>query len=76
MSIPELTDLMLELGCRHAVNLDGGGSTTMVIEGKIVNNPSGVGGPRRNADAVLLFPRGARAGEVAATTDVESRRVH
>ncbi len=56
MSLPELTDLMLELGCESAINLDGGGSTTMVIEGKVVNRPSG-SGPRRNADAILLFPK-------------------
>ena len=56
MSIPELTDLMLELGCVSAMNLDGGGSTTMVVKGKIVNSPSG-GSARRNADGILLFPR-------------------
>lgn len=56
MSIPELTDLMLELGCVSAMNLDGGGSTTMVINGQVVNRPSG-SSPRRNADAILLFPR-------------------
>jgi len=57
MSIPELTNLMLELGSLSAVNLDGGGSTTMVIEGRIVNRPSGSEGARRNADAILLYPR-------------------
>jgi hypothetical protein len=56
MSLPELTDLMLELGAVSAVNLDGGGSTTMVIDGKVANRPSG-GSARRNADAILLFPR-------------------
>jgi hypothetical protein len=56
MSLPELTDLMLELGAVSAINLDGGGSTTMVIKGKVVNRPSG-GMARRNADAILLFPR-------------------
>jgi len=56
MSIPELTDLMLELGCVSAVNLDGGGSTTMVIDGQVVNSPSG-SSPRRNGDAILMFPR-------------------
>jgi hypothetical protein len=55
MSIPELTDLMLELGCVSAVNLDGGGSTTMVIDGQVVNSPSG-SSPRPNGDAILLFP--------------------
>jgi hypothetical protein len=57
MSIPELTDLMLELGSVSAINLDGGGSTTMVIEGRIVNRPSGSDGARRNADAILLYPK-------------------
>ncbi len=57
MSIPELIDLMTELGCVSAVNLDGGGSTTMVIEGEIVNTPTDADGARRNADAILLFPR-------------------
>ena len=57
MSLPELTDLMLELGSVSAINLDGGGSTTMVIDGRIVNHPSSFSGPRRNADAILLFPK-------------------
>jgi hypothetical protein len=56
MSMPELTDLMIELGCVSAINLDGGGSTTMVIEGKVMNRPSG-SSPRQNADAILIYPR-------------------
>ena len=56
MSLPELTDLMVALGCVSAINLDGGGSTTMVINGKVVNQPSGAL-PRSNADAILLFPK-------------------
>jgi len=43
MTLGELTDLMLLLHCRDAVNLDGGGSTTMWISGKpfngVVNMP-------------------------------------
>jgi exopolysaccharide biosynthesis protein len=43
MSLTELADLMISLGCRDAVNLDGGGSTTMWISGKpfngVVNMP-------------------------------------
>ena len=30
ITLPELADLMISLGCQYAVNLDGGGSTTMV----------------------------------------------
>jgi len=43
MTILELTSLMRYLGCRNAVNLDGGGSTTAWIEGRpfngVVNMP-------------------------------------
>ncbi len=57
MSLPELTDLLLELEAVFAVNLDGGGSTTMTIEGRTVNTPSSTGGDRANGDAILLFER-------------------
>lgn len=44
MSLPEMTQFLVALGCKNAINLDGGGSTTMYIEGKtnngIVNYPS------------------------------------
>ena len=59
MSLPELTDLLLELGAVDAVNLDGGGSTTMVVRGESVNRPSDPAGDRANGDAILLFPRSA-----------------
>ena len=43
LTLHELTDLMISLGCCDAVNLDGGGSTTMWIQGKpfngVVNMP-------------------------------------
>jgi exopolysaccharide biosynthesis protein len=41
MSMWELQAFMIKLGCKDALNLDGGGSTTMYIKGKgIVNYPS------------------------------------
>jgi len=44
MDMWELQDLMNKLGCKDALNFDGGGSTTMVIKGKtpngVVNYPS------------------------------------
>jgi exopolysaccharide biosynthesis protein len=43
MTLADLADLMILLGCKDAVNLDGGGSTTMWIAGKpfngVVNMP-------------------------------------
>jgi exopolysaccharide biosynthesis protein len=59
MSLPELTDLFLSLGAVSAVNLDGGGSTTMVVEGQIVNQPTDTDGERANGDGILLFAAGA-----------------
>ena len=55
MSLDELTDLMLSLGCRYAINLDGGGSTTMYLNGAVVNAPSDVSGERPVADALMVL---------------------
>jgi exopolysaccharide biosynthesis protein len=57
MTIEELAVLMTGLGCVEAINLDGGGSTTMVINGRVVNNPSDATGERPISDALLVFPR-------------------
>ena len=66
LSLPELTRIMRWLGCCDAVNLDGGGSTTMYIKGRgtdgVVNNPSDNGrfdpsGQRRVANAILVVKR-------------------
>lgn len=37
MSLPEMTQFLMALGCQNAINLDGGGSTTMYIAGQAVN---------------------------------------
>jgi exopolysaccharide biosynthesis protein len=44
MTFPELADLMISLGAYTAVNMDGGGSSTMVIRGfdgqpRVINTP-------------------------------------
>ncbi len=38
----------------HALNLDGGGSTTMVVNGEVMNNPSDPGGERAVGNALLI----------------------
>lgn len=43
MVMSELADLMETLNCLNALNLDGGGSTTLVIENKVMNSPLGDG---------------------------------
>jgi hypothetical protein len=39
LSMPELADVMVELGAESAVNLDGGGSTTLVHRKHLLNRP-------------------------------------
>ena len=57
MSFTELKGLARRLGLRSALNLDGGGSTTMVVRGVIVNNPSDAAGPRKVSDAIVVRAR-------------------
>ncbi|MDZ7337257.1 MAG: phosphodiester glycosidase family protein [candidate division KSB1 bacterium] len=53
MSLYELAEYMREWGIHEAVNLDGGGSTTMVVRGRVVNSPSD-GSERPVANALLV----------------------
>lgn len=55
MSLPELANYMLSIGCWNAVNLDGGGSTTMVVRNRVVNSPSDAAGERSVANALLAI---------------------
>jgi exopolysaccharide biosynthesis protein len=43
LSLYQLADLMQELGCDIAYNLDGGGSSTMWFNGKVMNKPTTYG---------------------------------
>lgn len=58
MTLPELARLFQGLGATEAVNLDGGGSTVMVVEGVRVSRPSDEEGERPvvNALAVVRDP--------------------
>ena len=40
MTCDEMRDLAVDLGCHDATMLDGGGSTTLVVDGSVVNSPS------------------------------------
>ncbi|MCM1339749.1 MAG: phosphodiester glycosidase family protein [Muribaculaceae bacterium] len=44
LTLAELAELMKSLGCTNAINLDGGGSTVMYVDGQIVNRPHQPGG--------------------------------
>jgi hypothetical protein len=57
MTLVELAALMRELGAWNALNFDGGGSTTMVIGGRVVNSPSDRTGEREVGNALLVIRR-------------------
>jgi hypothetical protein len=57
MTLVELRELARQLGLTDALNLDGGGSTTMWVEGEIVSSPSDAAGPRPVSDALLVVAR-------------------
>jgi hypothetical protein len=62
MTLVELQRLARRIGLTDALNLDGGGSTTMVIAGTIVNRPSDPTGARTVSDVLLVIPRQPAAG--------------
>ncbi|MFD5800999.1 phosphodiester glycosidase family protein [Streptomyces sp. NPDC127020] len=56
LSIPESAAVARSLGLRDAVNLDGGGSTTMVTHDTVITTPSDATGERPVGDALLILP--------------------
>jgi exopolysaccharide biosynthesis protein len=56
MTFAELQRVADRLDLTDALNLDGGGSTTMVVQGEVVNRPSDPTGPRPVGDAILVLP--------------------
>jgi len=56
LSLYQLASIMQAYGCQTAYNLDGGGSSTMIFNGQVVNNPtSGHGiGERAISDIIYI----------------------
>jgi len=61
MTMDELRDFLYDLGCVYALNLDGGGSSTMVINNVIINHPEGDEDEdiaiRKVSDAILILEK-------------------
>jgi exopolysaccharide biosynthesis protein len=57
MNLYELAEMLIEFGAVDAMNLDGGGSTTMFVKDKVVNIPSDKTGERPVSDAILVTLR-------------------
>ena len=57
MNFADLQRLADRLQLTDALNLDGGGSTTLVVNGRVVNKPSDPTGPRQVSDALIVLKR-------------------
>ena len=56
---------MKELGAYQAMNLDGGGSSTMIVRSETINRPSDSGGDRAVSNCILVVSTGpCRAGSI------------
>lgn len=55
-TLKELQDVLLELGACTAANLDGGSSSTMYFNGRIINSPATPLGERNIASAFVVVP--------------------
>ena len=53
-TLGNVRDIMLNHGAYNAFNLDGGASTTMVYDGKVVNSPSDILGERYVPNAFII----------------------
>ncbi|HEX2231964.1 MAG TPA: phosphodiester glycosidase family protein [Thermoleophilaceae bacterium] len=56
VSLIEAARVMRALGARDALNLDGGGSTTMTVGRRVVNRPSDRAGERAVSDGLFVLP--------------------
>ena len=54
VSLPEAAAVAESLGMRDAINLDGGGSTAMAVDGRLVTDPSDADGERPVGDAIVV----------------------
>lgn len=54
LSIPETAQVAESLGLREAINLDGGGSTAMAVDHRLVTSPSDATGERAVGDAIVV----------------------
>lgn len=54
MNFDDMADYLLKLGASDAINLDGGGSTTLVIGSEVVNSPSDPTGERAVANILFI----------------------
>lgn len=61
VTLVDLARIMRRLGAWQAMNFDGGGSTTMVIDGAVVNAPSDKSGEREVGNALMVVTHRANS---------------
>ena len=62
MTLDELSNYLVKLGCEEALNLDGGGSATIWYQGEVRNSPcDGYERPIANSLVVLRKPVNTRS---------------
>ncbi len=55
VDLPELATILFELGCVEGINLDGGGSSALVVNGVLLNRPAGTTTEREVMSAIAVF---------------------
>lgn len=68
VSLPEMASILIRYGAVQAINLDGGGSSTMVVNGAYINRPSD-GEPRAVASSLLVFAQKPQTSDEGETLD-------
>jgi len=71
MKLPQVAQTMIGLGCKHAVNLDGGGSTTMYLDGSNMFISEGSNG-RAVASSILICRRNDKTSSAAAKQELNN----
>jgi hypothetical protein len=73
MTLAELADAMIALGTFDALNLDGGGSTALVVGDSVVNAPSDSTGERPVGDVLVVTRRPVASADAPAPRHVPAR---
>ena len=74
MTLDELSAYLVKLGCEEALNLDGGGSSSLWFEGAVRNNPCD-GYERTIANSLVVVRKRAKVVEKSPRTKNSTDRL-
>lgn len=77
-TLAELADLLVRIGVYHGINLDGGGSTTILVRDSLMNYPSGGGIERSDGNGFLVVSTAPNqfSSEKNISLNIHNRRVY